>query len=680
MHVRVVALLWLAACAAGCGRAPPPAAPEMGRADVRLAFDPTDFDPAVRPQDDFYRFVNGRWIEATPIPADVSVYGVLESLREQTEKQLREILEPKDPVPGPAYRKLYELYASFMDEEKIEAAGLAGLAGELARIDALRSPADVMDYMGHAMAEGIDGPVAAEVVPSATDPTRNLLYLLQGGLGLPDRDYYLLDGERFGQVRAEYVQHIRRMFETAGWPDAAAAARTIMDLETALADKQWSRVQNRDRERIDNSRFSPATAGALAPEFAWDRLLAASGFGSPAEFVIAQPDYFSALGPLIRSSPVANWQVYLRFRLLSSYAPYLSKAVVAENFDFNGKTLRGKQEDRARWKRGVALVSDSLPELLGRAYVAANFPPGARARIGTLIQRLRDAYAVAIRELTWMSPGTRAAALEKLGQLTVKVGYPDKWRDYGPLDIRVDDLAGNVRRARAFAHGLDLERIAKPVDRTEWGLSPQTVNAYYYLKGNEIVFPAAVLQPPLFDPEGDDAANFGAIGAAIGHEMSHAFDDQGRKYDGSGRLRDWWTEADAIKYKAQSLNLVRQYGAFRPLPDVAVNGELTLGENIADLAGLVIAHRAYRLSLGDRTAPLLAGYSGEQRFFIAYAQLWRGKFRDEVMREKLLVDPHAPVEYRVMGVLQNMPEFYAAFDVKPGDKMYLPPAERARIW
>jgi predicted metalloendopeptidase len=679
--MRRSALLFCLVCLAACQRsAPPPAPAEAGATNARLTFDPTDFDPGVRPQDDFYKFVNGRWIEATPIPADLSEYGVFEELRERTEAQLREIVEPKVAAPDPAYAKLRDLYASFMNEERAEAAAVAGLARDLDRIDSLRSHADVMEYMGRAMAEGIDGPVAAEVVPSAVDPTKNLLYLLQSGLGLPDRDYYMLEGDRFAEIRAAYATHIQRMFETAGWPDAAAAAQTVMRLESLLAEKQWSQVQNRDRERIDNNRFSLGTAQALAPEFEWTKMLAAGGFGSPPDFVIAQTDYFKALGPLIRSAPVANWQVYLRFRLLDSYAPYLSKALVAEDFDFNGRILRGRQQDRARWKRGVDLASNSLPELLGRAYVEANFPPSAKQRINALIERLREAYAGAIRELTWMTPGTRAAALQKLAQITVKVGYPDKWRDYGPLEIRADDLVGNVRRARTFAHLHDLEKLAKPVDRTEWNMPPQTVNAYYNPKGNEIVFPAAVLQHPLFDPEGDDAANFGAIGAGIGHEMSHAFDDQGRKYDGSGRLRNWWTEADAIKYKAQSLILVRQYGAFRPLPDLAVNGELTLGENIADLAGLVVAHRAYRLSLGARTAPLLAGYTGEQRFFIAWALTWRGKFRDEVLRERLLANPHSPLQYRVLGTLQNMPEFYAAFDVKPGDRMYLPPAERARIW
>jgi predicted metalloendopeptidase len=673
--------LALCYCLAGCQRSPaPPAAlvPEVSA--TRIAFDPTDFDPAVRPQDDFYQFVNGRWISQTEIPADLSTYGVLQALRDQTEEQLRALLESDGMAREPAYRKLRDLYASFMDEERVEQAGLGRLAPALARIDALRSHADVVEFMGHLMAERVDGPVTYEVIPGADDPTKNLLYLEQSGLGLPDRDYYLLEGERFARIREAYVKHIERMFETAAWPDPAASAQTIMRLETSLAEKQWSRVQNRDSERIDRSRYSFDTARTLAPELDWERMLAAGDFGHPVGFIIAQTDYFKALGPLIRSSPVANWQVYFRFRVLDSYAPYLSKAIVAEDFEFNGKVLRGRLENRPRWKRAAGLVSDSLGELMGQAYVNAHFPPIARKNITLLIERLREAYAAAIRELSWMSPNTRSAALEKLRQITLKVGYPEKWRDYGPLEINAEDLIGNVSRARAFAHKHELEKLEKPVDRTEWNIPPQTVNAFYDRKGNEIVFPAAVLQRPLFDPNGDEAANFGSIGAAIGHEMSHGFDDQGRKYDGAGRLRDWWSESDAVRYKAQSLNLVRQYNAFRPIPDLAVNGELTLGENIADLAGLIIAHRAYLLSLGNRQAPLIAGYSGEQRFFIAWAMTWRGKFRNELIRERLLADPHAPFQYRVIGTLQNMPEFYAAFDVKPGDKMYLPPAERARIW
>jgi predicted metalloendopeptidase len=667
--------------AAGCDSPPPdlPAGPEDP--DLVLGFDPADLDATVRPQDDFYGYVNNRWLDRTAIPPEWPSYGAIQILTEQTEAQLRALIETGGTASqDPGLRKIGALYASFMDEAAVSRLGTAPLAAELRRIDALRTHDDVIRYMGYALQAGVQVPVDYYVSAHAADPDRNLVYLWQGGLGLPDRDYYLLESEEFGKIRAGYLTHIERLFGLAGWPDGAAAASSIVELETRLAERHWSRVQNRDTERIVQNRYTVAGAKQLTPALDWPAYLEAAGFTVPGEFVIAQTEYFQALGGIIHAAPVANWQVYLRFKLLKAYAPYLNDAIVNEDFAFQGKVLRGQEQIKARWQRGVRLVNEALGELAGRAYVEEHFPPAAKERVDALIGALRTACGETLRQLDWMSPPTRAAALAKLEKFTAKIGYPSKWRDYSALEIRPDDLVGNVRRAREFEHRYQAGKLTRPVDRTEWGMTPQTVNAYYRPSQNEIVFPAAILQPPFFDPASDDAVNFGAIGAIIGHEISHGFDDQGRKFDGDGRLRDWWTAEDADKYHARAAVLVKQYSAFAPLPDLHINGELTLGENIADLAGLVIAYRAYRLSLGGKEPPLIAGFTGDQRFFISYALAWRGKFRDEMLREMLLSRPHPPYRYRAQGVLQNMPEFYAAFGVQEGDAMYLSPGERARIW
>jgi endothelin-converting enzyme/putative endopeptidase len=632
-----------------------------------------------RPQDDFFRYVNGEWLDQTPIPAEWSSYGSIQIVAETTEEQLRALIADGSGHRA-EQRKPADLYASFMDEARIDRAGLAPLARELARINRLRSHDDVTRHFGYMLLAGVPSPVDFYVSSHPLDPDTNILYLWQSGLGLPDRDYYLLNTPEFEKIRAEYRAHIGRMAALAGWPDAATAATTILDIETRLADAQWSNVQNRDRERIAGNRYTLASAAAFTPDFDWPAYLDAAQFHVPGEFVIAQTDYFKALGGIVHAIPVTGWQAYFRFRLLKAYAPYLNSAVVNEDFAFQGTVLRGQPQIKTRWKRAVKLANEALGELVGQAYVARHFPPAAKARMDQLINNLRAACGQAIRELEWMSPTTRQAALLKLDKFTAKIGYPERWRDYSALRIRRDDLIGNVRRAAEFAHRYEAGKLRRAVDRSEWGMTPQTVNAYYRPAQNEIVFPAAILQPPFFDMAADDAANYGAIGAIIGHEISHGFDDQGRKFDGDGRLRDWWTRDDAAKYQAIAVRLVQQYNAFAPLPDVRVNGQLTLGENIADLAGLVMAHRAYSISLQGRESPVIDGHNGEQRLYMSYARAWRSKFRDGMLREILLSDPHPPGEYRVRGVLQNMPEFYAAFDVREGDGMYLPPEARVKIW
>ncbi len=668
-------LLALGACSGRLGDTP--AARPAG-------FDPAELDPAIAAPEDFYDHVNGRWLAETGIPPEWSSYGVMQILYERTEAQLRAIIEASEAAQGaPAgsdEQKIGDLYASFMDEARVESLGLKPLTGEFARIDAIGSLNDLIDYFGHALSIGVQTPINFYIDADAEDPTRNLAYLWQDGLGLPDRDYYLSDHEQLVETRKKYQTHVRRLMTLAGWAGDGDAASTIIGLEQKIADIHWSRERNRDRATIYTNKFTPESAQALMPDFDWARFLNAADFGKLDQFVIAQTDYFQALARLLHETPLEDWKTYLRFKLLKAYAPYLNRAILDEDFDFQNRILRGQQQLRPRWKRGVRLVNTALGEMVGKHYVQRHFPPQYRQRVKQLVENLRKAFAQSIDAVEWMAPETKAEAHRKLESFTSKIGYPDKWRDYSALEIRSDDLVGNVMRSRAFEHAYEAEKLHKPVDRSEWDMTPQTINAYYRATMNEIVFPAAILQPPFFDPAADDAVNYGAIGSVIGHEFSHGFDDQGRKFDGEGRLRDWWTEKDAAEYERRAQVLVAQYDKYEPVPGIHINGKVTLGENIADLAGMIMAHRAYRLSLDGQPDPVIDGFTGEQRLFIGFALGWRTKYRQELLREMLLSDPHSPARYRVNGVLRNLPEFYSVFGVKPGDAMYLPPEQRAKIW
>ncbi|MDJ0928905.1 MAG: M13 family metallopeptidase [Gammaproteobacteria bacterium] len=669
--------LFLVLSLAACGNA------DTGT-PLTLGFDSRDLDESIAPADDFFAHVNQRWLDATPIPPEWSSYGVMQQLHEQTEQQVLEIIEDSlantAREQGSNAQKIGDLYASFMDEAAVEAAGLDPLDAELARIDALADHDELIRYFGHALLIGLQVPVNFYIDADATDPDRSLAYFWQDGLGLPDRDFYLADNRQLARIRAAYAAHVENMYKLAEWPSGPQAAELILGIERRLAELHWSRVQNRNREKIYSNQYDLPAAEELSPQLNWSSLLESGEFGAPDRFVIAQTDYFTALGELIRNIPMADWREYLRFKLLKAYARYLGPAIADEDFDFQRRVLRGQEEERPRWKRGVRLVNAALGEMVGEAYVERHFPPAAKARMRELVDNLKIAFAESIQELDWMTPDTRAAALEKLEKFTTKIGYPEKWRDYSSLEIAADDLIGNVRRTREFEHRREVAKLGEPVDRTEWGMTPQTVNAYYRPTANEIVFPAAILQPPFFDLGADDAVNYGAIGAVIGHEISHGFDDQGRKFDGDGRLRDWWTAEDAAEYERRAQVLVEQYSAFQPLPDVRINGELTLGENIADLAGLVVAYRAYQVSLNGQPAPEIDGFSGDERFFIGYAQAWRTQYRDELLRERLVRGPHSPARYRVNGVLRNMPEFFEVFGVEDGAGMYLAPDQRVRIW
>lgn len=662
----------------------PTAAPAAGHL---AGIDVAGMDPAVRAQDDFYQYANGRWLAHATIPADKSSYSMFTEVSDRTLDQLHGIVdEAARSMSAPASseaRKVGDLYASFMDEPAIEKAGLKPLAAELARLDALRSKAQLPALLAHYSRIDVTTPYDISVGPDARDSTKYAVGIDQSGLGLPDRDYYLRDDDaRLKATREKYQAHIARMLELAGDSGAHAKreAADILALETAIARAQWTKVELRDPVKTYNKTPYSKLPG-LMPGWGWNSYLEAAGIAHRADYVIVgEPSYFEALDRLVRDTPLSVWKSYFRWHLLSTFAPLLPRAFVDEDFAFYGGVLRGTPENQPRWKRGVRLVDGAMGEGLGKLYVAKYFPPESKARMQTLVANLLAAYRRDIDALDWMGPQTKKEAQTKLARLSTKIGYPNRWRDYSALSIVRGDLIGNVIRASEFEYHRQISKLGKPIDREEWEMTPQTINAYYRPDLNEIVFPAAILQPPFFDPQADDAANYGAIGAVIGHEMSHGFDDQGSQYDASGNLRDWWTKADHERFAAKTAALVAQYDAAEPLKGYHVNGKLTLGENIADNSGLAIAYKAYRIALNGAPAPVIDGFTGAQRFYIAFSQVWRGKMRDAMLVMLLKADPHSPEAVRATLPLKNQPAFYTAFDLKPGDRMYLPPAQRVIIW
>jgi len=660
---------------------------------TRSGLDLSDLDPAVRPQDDLYRHVNGRWADQYVIPADRAMDGTFRKLHDEAEEQVRDIIadlgaQAADGPVGGAGAKVGAVYASFMDTATIAALGTAPLRADLALVEAATSQEELVGALGALQRTGAGGAVGLWVDNDADDPERYVVYLHQGGLGLPDEAYYR--DEQHAHVLAAYGPHVARMLRLAGVAadDATAAglAARVVALETKLAAHHWDRVKDRDADLT----YNPMTLAELverAPGFDWHAWALALGApaGSLDQLVVREPEFAEAFARLWADEPLEDWTAWLTYHVVSDRAPYLTDELVDANFDFYGRTLTGAQQLRDRWKRGVSLVQGVLGEAVGEVYVARHFPPSHKERMDELVAHLVEAYRESISGLDWMGEQTRAKALAKLDAFTPKIGFPVRWRDYSALEVDASDLVGNVRRANAFELDRELAKIGRPIDRDEWFMTPQTVNAYYNPGMNEIVFPAAILQPPFFDAQADDAVNFGAIGAVIGHEIGHGFDDQGSKYDGAGRLDDWWTDDDRAEFERRTSALIAQYDAFSPaqLDDTHhVNGALTIGENIGDLGGLSIALKAYRIAL-DRPldeAPVIDGLTGVQRFFLGWAQAWRTKGRDEELVRRLATDPHAPDEFRCNGVVRNVDEFAAAFDVRPGDALYLDPAERVRIW
>ncbi len=644
-----------------------------------------DIDASVRPQDDFYTYLNGAWLKSAQIPADKASWGTFMQLRDETTPQLRALIEADqaDPAAGAGgeARKIADLYASFMDQARLEERGYKPLTGELARIRMLRDKKAIPALIAHLAQLGVALPYALSVAQDSRASTRYAAYIGQSGLGLPDRDYYLKLGDaKLAAVRARYQAHIETMLAMVGAPDAGGAAAQVLALETALAEAQWTRVENRDPVKRYN-KVDRRQLAALTPAYDWGRALAAAGVANKTDDVIvSQPSYLAAFDRVLGATSLEAWKAYFEWQLVRAYAPYLSARFVDADFAFYGTVLTGAAQNQPRWKRGVAVVEGALGEALGKQYVARYFPPERKARMQTLVANLLAAYKASIDTLDWMSPATRQQAQAKLASFHAKIGYPDKWRDYAALSVMRDDLAGNVMRARAFAYARDINKLGKPVERGEWHMTPQTVNAYYNAAMNEIVFPASILQPPFFDVRADDAVNYGAIGAVIGHEISHGFDDKGSQFDGEGNLRDWWTPEDRAKFDAKAARLTRQYDGYSPLPGYHVNGALTLGENIADNAGVAIAYKAYQLSLGGQAAPVIDGFTGAQRFFMGFGRVWRVTMREAQQIVQIKTDPHAPGRFRANGSMMNQPGFYEAFGVKPGDAMYLPPQERVTIW
>lgn len=641
------------------------------------------FDQNVKGNDDFYQHVNGGWLKNTEIPADKSRWGTFDILHEESLKQLHDIvdeLSKQQLVEGSSEQKVASLYANFMDEKSIEALGIQPIQAEITNVDALKSKKDIAQLAAHFSRIGVTSPFDVGIDQDMKNSTEMVAMLGQSGLGLPDRDYYLKNDAKFKKIRSQYLKYIEKTLTLAGDKQAAQHAQGILKLETQIAKIQWSNVQNRDVTKLYNI-YKTQDLAKLSPKIDWQAYLEKQELSDKIKTIqVIQPSYFKGLSPIVDNTSLEVWKAYFKFHLVSDFSSLLSQAFVDNSFDFYSKQLREIKEQKPRWKRGVQLVEGTLGESLGQIYVKKYFSAEKKQRMEVLVQNLMKAYSQSIDKLDWMSPTTKVQAQKKLASFAVKIGYPNKWRDYSALEIKNNDLIGNVIRSREFEHQYALNKLGKPVDRDEWGMTPQTINAYYNASLNEIVFPAAILQPPFFDMDADDAVNYGAIGAIIGHEISHGFDDQGSQFDELGNMKNWWTAEDHRKFKEKTNTLVAQYNAYEPIKGYHVNGELTLGENIADNSGLAIAYKAYQLSLNGKAAPVLDNLTGEQRFYIGWAQAWRSKITDAMQVEFLKRDPHSPDKVRGNATLLNQAPFYDAFHIQQGDKMYLPANKRVTIW
>ncbi len=660
------------------------AAPKFGTWGVDL----TSLDKQVKPGDNFFLYVNGGWLKTAEIPADRSQTGSFQDLQILSEERLKIIVADlkKKPDSGLSVeeRKLRDLYDAFVDTQAIEARGLAPVQKDLDYLAGLQT----LDDVAHAMGSVKLSTMSIYNIGIGVDdknPDNYSVNLSQAGLGMPDRDYYLSSDEAIVKTREAYRKYLADMMTLAGMSDAQARADKVLALETEIAKVSWNRADRRDADKIYNP--MPASAlKTLAPDFAWDAFLSEGAIplkkpdGSERYVIVAEKTAFGPLAAIFKTTPVSTWRDYLTVHYLRSFSSYLPKRFDDLVFSFYGTVLTGRTKQLDRQTRAMHLLDQQLGEALGKLYVARYFPPDAKAKADRLVSNLLKAYEGDIQTLDWMGPATRAKALEKIHHFTPKIGYPSKWRDYSALQIAGDDPVGNAQRATMFEWNRDVARINQPVDKSEWGMTPSTINAYYNPSFNEIVFPAAILQPPFFDPKADDAVNYGAIGAVIGHEISHGFDDQGSKYDGKGVFQDWWTKEDRANFDARTAALVKQYDSYEPLPGLHVIGKNTLGENIADNAGLAIALKAYHLSLKGKPARVINGYTGDQRLFLSFGQVWRTKMRDSAIRTQTMSNEHTVAEFRVIGPTRNQDAWYDGFDVKPGDKYYLPPAERVHLW
>lgn len=674
---------------AACSRSPETAAPDAASAAKAApahaaigdwGFDIGGMDTSVKPGDDFYKYANGKWLATNKIPPDLTSWGAFTKLAVDTEKQLQGIIDtvPADAAAGSAEQKVHDFYHSYLDVAAIDKAGLTPATAGLNDIAAVKTHADIARLMGRPDL-GLDTPINPQVTIDDKNPDRYIVGIGQAGISLPDRDYYLKDDAALAEIRKQYLAHVERMLNLAGEPDSGKQAKAILDLETQIAKRHWPVAKRRERELTYNLR-TREQLDEMPGNYPWQELLAAAGLQEQDEFVVAELDAVEELARFFTTVPVSTWRSYLKYHYLVNHASLLPQSFDNERFDFYGRILNGQPQQRERWKRGVNALNGALGEVVGQLYVKQYFPPESKRQMLELVDNLRRAYAQRIDALPWMSADTKKAAKEKLSTFRPKIGYPDKWKDYSNLEIRAGDAFGNAVRSRVFSWQYDVDRLGRPTDKDEWFLTPQTVNAYYNPTFNEVVFPAAILQPPYFDPHADPAINYGGIGGVIGHEMGHGFDDQGAKSDAYGVLRTWWQPQDETAFKKLVDALVGQYDSYEALPGLKLNGRLTVGENIGDLGGLTVAREAYHMALGGKQPPVLDGFTGEQRFFLSWAQVWRELDRDESLRNQVMSNPHSPPNFRVLGVVRNMDGWYEAFDVKPGDKMYLAPEERVRIW
>ncbi len=683
-HVLALAATLVLAGAASAQSVAPAAPANAASAARATGLDKAGMDPAVRPQDDLWNAMNGAWAKNTPIPADKSRVGGFIGLYDLSQERVRGVIDglaTQKHAAGSVDQKIGDYYKSYMDTAAIDKAGLAPVKPLLAEADALKSTRDISALMGRWQARvGLPAQLFAQ--QDLKRPDVYAPWVTQSGLGMPNRDFYLKDTDAFKKDRAAYVAYLTQLFTLSGDGHAEALrhADAVMGLEMQLAQAQWAAEDDRDSEKT----YNPTTLTALAaqaPDIDWKLLVATGEMPVPDDIlVVAEPSYFTALSGLVKSVPLATWKLYFKARVLDGEAQVLPAAFREADFQFHGHVVGGKEVDRPRWQHAIDNINGAMGEALGQVYVSKYFPAENKARMQVLVGNLLKAYSTSIDGATWMSPTTKVQAHEKLSKYMTKIGYPDKFRDYSSLDVRAGDPVGNELRAGRFEYHRTAVRVGHKVDRAEWGMTPQTVNAYYNPSLNEIVFPAAILQPPFFDANADDAANYGAIGAVIGHEISHGFDDQGSKFDGDGKLRNWWTEEDRKAFDAITAKLVAQYDAYEPLPGSHLNGKLTLGENIADLSGVQIAYKAYKLSLNGQPAPVIDGLTGDQRFFLGFAQAWRESRREALARDFLTRDPHSPPHFRANGAAVNADAFHDAFGTKPGDGMWKAPADRLRLW
>jgi len=650
---------------------------------LKSGIDISHMNKTVKPQNNLYEYMNGNYLKALKIPEDKARYGSFDMIYEEAQKNLRGIIEEaaqaKANKAGSNPQKVGDMYMSFMDSSRVEELGMKPIVAELEKIASIKNQKDLANYMGYATIYNIQTPFGAYVDQDAKNPTSYIVYVTQSGLSLPDRSYYFSDTERMKQIREAFSKHLENIFNLAQIKNAAQKAKTVVMIETQIARRHWERAANRDRNKTYN-KYTRGQLTKLMPDFDWGTYLDAAEASKVENVIVRQPDYFQALNTIIKKVSVEDWKTYYTYKLLKSRAAYLSSNFVNENFSFYGKTLSGVQKNRPRWKRGVSVTQRALGEVIGKIYVSKYFKPEAKERMVELVGNLKAAFKERIKQLDWMSDATKKKALEKLSKINTKIGYPDKWKDYSALSITKDDLMGNVNNSKLVEHRREIAKLGNPVDRGEWFMYPQTVNAYYNASMNEVVFPAAILQPPFFNMEADDAVNYGGIGAVIGHELTHGFDDQGRKSDGDGKLTEWWTKEDAEKFDARAAKMVAEYDAFSPIDTLHLNGKLTLGENIADLGGCTISYYAYHHALAGNEAPVIDGFTGDQRFFLGWAQVWASKSRPDEIRRRIKTDPHSPTEYRSNGITSNMEEFYKAFDVKDGDAMMRPADKRVKIW